>query len=79
MLILREQKYCMYLPTNIRTNSRAKAETHMDFCSFAISIDHCSSLAGEKGLLYVFKWRFGNFQKVSKFLKFGHYTKELEL
>ena len=39
MLILREQKYCMYLPTNIRTNSRAKAETHMDFCSFAISID----------------------------------------
>ena len=43
------------------------------------SLSHCSSLAGEKGLLYVFKWRFGNFQKVSKFLKFGHYTKELEL
>ena len=40
---------------------------------------HCSSLAGEKGVLYVFKWRFGNFQKVWKFLKFGHYAKEFKL
>ena len=40
---------------------------------------HCSSLAEEKGFVYVFKWRFGNFQKVWKFLEFGHYTKEFKL
>ena len=39
---------------------------------------HCSSLAEKKGCLYVFKWRFGNFQKVLEFLKFGHYTKEFK-
>ena len=42
------------------------------------SKNHCSSLAEEKGLVYLFKWRFGNFQKVWKFLEFGHYTKEFK-